>query len=739
PVMEYLERSNIPRELAAVVTPEIVAALEDDRSLRPAFLLQISAEKEPSKYLGPLEYLNTGVLNLLKTKGIPGDDFLDKFSGFSIGTAEDAVRALQEGHHILVGVTDRYDNVNNLQNAVANGRQAYFPLGHGLWLGVKGSGQFLQEQNSQGFSFQQRENALYPFIGLVNLKEARIAHEFFNRLEAGNQGTARNQIGGPFVQFLGARKLLAIPTAKQGFDGWDLLDEKFGTSGKGEHYVDEDQIFSFFHFPKADNSAVSWIEITESMPAESSPMLVFNLFTGPPGRISKLPQILLTDPGLTRTRRQLSETLNFTGELRGGKILSPIEMFEYIAVNWALGEAQKANIKIQKDTFHFQDLTFGQEADNEENIPWALPSQPYFSQQGWYGVEIKLRSFHKIYAGLRDSNSGEAISFEEYQRLVRLFFKTYFEHLNRQDLETIAGDLNQPLSQQPLQRLVYTVPSHLPIFEKQLTAIHGSAKEALKKRRASSEMRMLSEGSSAALTSWERREVTKESQRSFGAVRQKTLPRRFWGVDKLIGKIAGANWRRRILHSWGVEPLAYAEQVQSPAVARVIYDYRGPVSAKMADYEKTIGLAAADKKLKLFLWVDGSDNEIANLKHQIDQYAREHYGANLKNLAIERAPANLWAELSTRVRNGKIPAGFIGDPGILPNDNTIPNLIMASAPSAAVEIRDLTAYLVAERLLTPWNGLQMTVYTGASLAGPERWAALIEAAMKSRSEIRRAA
>lgn len=252
-------------------------------------------------------------------------------------------------------------------------------------------------------------------------------------------------------------------------------------------------------------------------------------------------------------------------------------------------------------------------------------------------------------------------------------------------------------------------------------------------------MRMLSEGSSAALTSWERREVTKESQRSFGAVRQKTLPRRFWGVDKLIGKIAGANWRRRILHSWGVEPLAYAEQVQSPAVARVIYDYRGPVSAKMADYEKTIGLAAADKKLKLFLWVDGSDNEIANLKHQIDQYAREHYGANLKNLAIERAPANLWAELSTRVRNGKIPAGFIGDPGILPNDNTIPNLIMASAPSAAVEIRDLTAYLVAERLLTPWNGLQMTVYTGASLAGPERWAALIEAAMKSRSEIRRAA
>ena len=71
--------------------------------------------------------------------------------GFLVGYPYRAALEKQKGRKIIAGVIDR-KFTPNLKWPVSNGRQAYFPLSDGTWLGLKGSGDFRNIQDLKSLS-----------------------------------------------------------------------------------------------------------------------------------------------------------------------------------------------------------------------------------------------------------------------------------------------------------------------------------------------------------------------------------------------------------------------------------------------------------------------------------------------------------------------------------------------------------------------------------------------------------
>lgn len=260
--------------------------------------------------------------------------------------------------------------------------------------------------------------------------------------------------------------------------------------------------------------------------------------------------------------------------------------------------------------------------------------------------------------------------------------------------------------------------------------------------------------------------LTRDARRVFKVFTQ-ALPISFWEWDEILGKVNAAKLRGKILEGWlqgwGM-PSVYAQtrgqsasmdvvlpemekeflahfniNADSPGAPRAIYDYRGSVSENIEDYQIPLMLAAIDRNLKLTLWFNAADEDMTHLKRGLQQYAVKHYGAYPKNLLIEKAPQSIFGELASRVRRGKVPAGFVSsDEKILPRFNAIRGLIVAAGSSSA-GIQDLTEILLFKRTLKLGRDeLETMIYTGQDLA-EGRLAELLETHGRARSEIRRAA
>ena len=348
PIDRYLEEQGLNKYPALKTlfqkSPAVTAALLEDSALRPVFMLALS---EARAEVGPL-VINHRTLTEIAGESL--ESILNKYTGFSVGKPEIANALFEAGADIFLGVTDRKSNETLLGHfSVANGRQVYFPLPDGTWLGVKGSGQFRQEDKPPFFGVgvvrEIKEGpmvSVWNYEGLADEEEAQRAVQAVGIL--GEKGLGFTQLGG-------YRNLFHIPTGEVRGGQPVLTETKDFVNAKGQ--------------PK-------------------QPVLIFTRHLTPQ-RFAKLPQVVKRDGGFVALRMKLTPAMLAAGLIPKGpfalktSVLSNEEYLRVIAQIMGKTEAAKSNSGLYKRTLHEQDINLaGQEADLEEfyRFDEDLPVKP---------------------------------------------------------------------------------------------------------------------------------------------------------------------------------------------------------------------------------------------------------------------------------------------------------------------------------------------------------------------------
>jgi ribosomal protein L21E len=392
---EYVIRENLEAypELMPLYTPAIKRALLDDPALRPVFLQVL-----PDDWMGTMmvPYHNE---TLVET-AIGGKtllDYMSAYSGFLIGNAELANTLTRQGKaKIIVGVTDKYSlKTIGFHGGVANGRQCYFPLPDGTWLGIKGSGQFTSDNSPP---FQIRLNTEGEFIfGYGLVREVEIPN--VNTLTI----SLANDLGS-FIQFLGYRRIHVAP------DGHGNLISVGGN-------VD------------TQGDAVNFV-------------FIYNR-TLSPHRLNKIVQLLDGDPdGLAR---RISRTLYHLQVIPHDNISTIGALFFWILQKRGQTEAIKQNTGLAKGSFHAQDITMaGEESYDTLHFYRAQKEQVrrfenqdardvVFLQEGINvdGLEDMLDLFNEI-IGKKDVKDA---LLPDPMKGLEILFKEYFSYLNSGSLK----------------------------------------------------------------------------------------------------------------------------------------------------------------------------------------------------------------------------------------------------------------------------------------------------------------
>ena len=304
---DYLKQNGMDQypHLRDRFSKAVQEALLRDPALRPVFLQVL-----PDSALGPLEAVDGEAVKNLQAldDGRSSIELLESHSGFLVGSPAAAEMLCGRGEQIIVGVTDRWskDSFRAAQGVyVANGRQCYFPLKDGSWLGVKGSGQYNQDDLPPHYVGP----GLSEHQGITSAEGAYRAQEARARLQGA---------GGSFVEFLGFRRLKALPDG-----GGQLVSINGVQNGLGEPV---------------------------------HPVLSFHRALTP-HRMVKFPQLLMTDPGLARLAADISGVLGQKRSWTGRELL--LRSMELLGRS----EAAKTNSQLFKETVHSQDFAFLQESD----------------------------------------------------------------------------------------------------------------------------------------------------------------------------------------------------------------------------------------------------------------------------------------------------------------------------------------------------------------------------------------
>lgn len=389
--LEYLEREGLSnyRILHAAFKPDVIEAVLDDPALVPVFV-----EAVPEEHLGPLVLSGADTV-----AGISTEEMLKNASVFRVGAAYVAEKLYLEGRKIAVGVTDRssYRVLHADICNVANGRQVFFPLEDGTWIGIKGSGQMNDLENIP-FGHDLEIGAPSRWDGL--------AFETWIKKNLGLIKTVNTE-GESFVELLGYRKILAAP------DG----------------------------FGKFKDIA----EVRDDIHDRSVPVLIFNRVLTP-HRIVKFPQLSDHDPFLYKLSRRVSKALASTGKIEKGRDLNPAELMLYISGNFGRQEAVKQNLGVMKRSLHSQDLSFaGEEADNEEFcLPEDIDDQlerrlgpgiyKLFKEDGLMmnGLLTKVLSMSDIYETIRKQHHMDDVKvlFPDPDKIIEHIFRAYFAELD---------------------------------------------------------------------------------------------------------------------------------------------------------------------------------------------------------------------------------------------------------------------------------------------------------------------
>jgi len=429
----YLDADDYLREfkntsLKETFTPEVMKTLLNDRSLRAVFMIKLDEQKG---HVGPIEEVDDDILS-----EIGGVELLDNYSSFLIGNAEVAKEAVQKGSNIIVGVTDRYSEETLISNyKVANQRQVYFPLSDGSWLGIKGAGDFLDENAQTTYRSGPHSQKVW---GLASKAEARRAGQVRQILKEGEFLA---------VQYLGFRPLNVLTDGKGGLMKTSDVELVESTSNPGEQIV---------------------------------PVLIFNRVLSP-HRTVKFPQLLNDDFGLKglvnniaiasrNNRRSVPRTV--------GDVMR--NLGDQLALNFAF----RHNKGLYKLTIHPQDFTFlGEESDNEEFVNYDKILQkvmndksseysPYvleFLQKHQINIAdfsgmVYLMIYLSIGVQVRDELKGQYSSME----LVQIFFKTYFSKLSDKNLKVWMDEfdiIEYGQNKKSISRIFQLIFAHQRIYK----------------------------------------------------------------------------------------------------------------------------------------------------------------------------------------------------------------------------------------------------------------------------------
>jgi len=167
-----------------------------------------------------------------------------------------------------------------------------------------------------------------------------------------------------------------------------------------------------------------------------------------------------------------------------------------------------------------------------------------------------------------------------------------------------------------------------------------------------------------------------------------------------------------------------------PSVPRALYDYRG-FSAHPEDYLPPLLLAAADKNLKVTLWLKGAgESDLNRLRQALQRDAASGLGAYPRgNFRVEPAPdsSKVLSRFAARVKRDRVPSGLVSsEREVLPPSNAIGGAMLAHGSSESVSLQNLTGVLLAKRLLDlPPDRPDPDIHTGPELAGEGRWSELM--------------
>ena len=388
------------KHLHEIFPDAVKSALIRDSALRPVFMQVL-----PDEHMGQLEVVDSKAVD-----GIGGIKILQKHSAFLVGVPKIANRLVKEEHEIIVGVTDRWSKdairpaVELPPYNVANGRQSYFPLEDGTWLGIKGSGQFQQKDEPPYFWATNKDDPdLKKYFGLAAERELKAAIQKECKILSSTDSSLPLEQQFLTVQCLGYRRL------------YDLPDGKGKTNDVRRIRDQEGRVVN--------------------------PVLIFNRHLHP-HRMSKLPQLLKSDPGLENLCQTISGTFRKLGFLSDGESLSISELLIQAMKRMGYSEALKVNKGLVKATMHAQDFDFtGQEKDNEEfkSLPRLEPEERERINK-WHGIKMKYEVLMQlvIYANRRGM-----VLFSDLPRALEALMKTFFEHLDTELLLEWIGPFRE--------------------------------------------------------------------------------------------------------------------------------------------------------------------------------------------------------------------------------------------------------------------------------------------------------
>ncbi|MCR4336737.1 MAG: hypothetical protein NUV91_02885, partial [Candidatus Omnitrophica bacterium] len=422
----YLEREDFTQyeHLAQVLRGSsrlLKEALLDDPVLRPVFL-QVLTEEEGQ--IGPLQGTD---VNQEALKAIGGEALLEAHSVFSVGLPSVANNSAGQGARIVVGVTDRSSEDTIAPNyEVANGRQVFFPLEDGTWLGIKGVGQMSKEEEDRTYF---PDNVLGGINGLALESEAKVALDAMQKL-----GDDKDR---GFVQFLGYRRLHSIP------------------DGTGEMSLTEN--------------------LTRSGGDPYRSVLIFNRLISPHSFV-KFPQLIQADPGLRGLSSRISKALVSLQRLREGELLTGREMLLASFGEVARAVAVLQNHELFRSTFHSQDIRFFQLSDNEETVGyddyWRMiqkgvrfPPGDFELFQKHHLATIFLQELLGALLKMMDEaqRRGQPEFFSEPHDFLRAVFQNYFSTLDDRYLEVWATAQMTPVA--GLRSLPLEVGRMVPLTE----------------------------------------------------------------------------------------------------------------------------------------------------------------------------------------------------------------------------------------------------------------------------------
>jgi hypothetical protein len=358
-----------------------VEYLLDDPAVKPVFLEALGqGEREPV-----VTHDHAALRQLGLDPRADVEKGLGRWLGFRIGQPEDAdyLLTLDPSRKIMVGIASNSAAVARRMNP--HGRQSFLVLEDGTLIGLKGSGQNLDE-TSPSIEWDEVKDR---YSGTMALWEARRAEESLKDLD----GTPAR-----LMQYLGYTRLHAVP-------------ETDGTTASVDDMLYQGQ--------------------TLYKPAVG----IYRVAT--PHRVSEFRRLLSLDPDLRNTRKHIRRALISLGRLPEDAPWSAEAFMRNMMQGFGVTEAVKHNRGWYKQTFHQQDLLLsGDESDNEEFERTA--DQKLL----WNQMRVKVNALSTMVAAiqLQEKRQGRSSALlpekDSAYRLLKELMTAYFGALDTQKLRT---------------------------------------------------------------------------------------------------------------------------------------------------------------------------------------------------------------------------------------------------------------------------------------------------------------